>query len=78
LTFVKRTLHGTEQQGVSREMLSAKRTWESSTKPVRISNGQNKFHLTDLEPNRQYYYRLLVTNEAGKCWAFQSGTFRTP
>lgn len=77
LTFVKRELHGTEKHGVSGQILSTDRTWESSTAPASASNGLNEFQLTGLKSNSDYHYRLLVTNDAGKCWAFQSGTFRT-
>lgn len=77
LSFVSRTLHGTEKKGVSRQLLSTDRTWASATKSTSIRSGKSDFDLTDLNPNTDYHYRLLVKNDAGKCWAFESGTFRT-
>ena len=77
VTFVSRELHGTEKRGLSSELLSADRTWSESTKPQRVSNGVNRFELSNLKPNVPYFYRLLVLDDDGKCWAMQSGQFTT-
>lgn len=77
LTFAPRKLHGTERGRASEELFSKDRVWASSTTAQELSKGNNRFQLGNLEPGTKYYYRLLVENEEGKCWALQSGSFKT-
>ena len=77
LTFVARELHGTERKGVSSDILASDRVWANSTKPQDVSSGVNQFRLQNLKSGTQYFFRLLVTNERGKSWAFESGSFAT-
>ncbi len=77
LTFVARKLHGTESKGVSTEMLAPDRTWASKTDAISLQTGANSIELHDLQPGTKYYYRLLVQNAEGKCWAPLSDSFTT-
>lgn len=77
LTFAPRTLHGTERKGLSRELFSEQRSWESQSKNQHVDARQIEFQLHDLEPGTEYFYRVLITNEQGKSWDFESGNFST-
>jgi hypothetical protein len=77
LTFIKRKLHGTERKGVSGLMLSDERTWAHQTEEQGVTDGVNRFSVTDLKPGSEYFYRILITSESGKSWDFRSGSFRT-
>ena len=77
LTFVSRELHGTEKAGVSATLLSGDRVWTHATTAQPVKGPQVDFQLTDLKPGTHYFYRLLVTNQRGKSWAFESGSFET-
>ena len=77
LTFVSRELHGTEKAGVSATLLSGDRVWAHATTTHPIRGQQIEFQLTDLKPGIRYFYRLLATNQRGKSWAFESGSFET-
>ena len=77
LTFVARRLHGTEKKGLSAELLSEDRTWESTTETARIRDHKIKFDLKNLKPNTKYYFRVFVTGETGKSWDFETGSFET-
>ncbi|MFT5301574.1 MAG: hypothetical protein ACI814_002380 [Mariniblastus sp.] len=75
LTFAQRALHGTEKKGLSKQMLANDRTWQNQTEQQSVSKGSNRFILNDLKPNVEYFYRVLITNDQGKSWAFESGKF---
>ena len=77
LTFVSRELHGTEKAGVSATLLSGDRVWAHATTAQPVKGLNCEFQLTDLKPGTRYFYRLLVTNQRGKSWAFESGSFET-
>lgn len=78
LTFAKRKLHGTERNSaVSKSTQADNRSWQSNTAIKPIKDGSNQIRLTDLKPDTTYHYRVLVTNDEGKVWSFQTQTFRT-
>lgn len=77
LTFAPRAMHGTEKKGLSSEMLSADRTWAHATSEQAVQNGPNAFVLEGLEAGQKYYFRLLVTDDDGKCWADATSSYET-
>ncbi len=78
LTFVQRELHGTEKRSqVNRQMLASDRTWAHATEPHQVMNNRCEFDLQDLQAGTMYFYRVLVKNENGKSWDFESGSFQT-
>ncbi|MEN8783490.1 MAG: fibronectin type III domain-containing protein [Akkermansiaceae bacterium] len=77
MTFTPRKLHGTERGRVSEDLFAKDRLWAASSKAQELAKGENRFHLKNLKPGTKYFYRLLVKNEEGKCWAEKSGSFTT-
>lgn len=78
LTFGKRELHGTERNSaVSQSTQDNNRSWSQSIKIDSLQDRDNQIPLSGLTPNTIYYYRVLVTNDEGKIWAFDSKEFRT-
>ena len=77
LTFVSRSLHATENKGASRTFYTDDRTWAFKTLPQPAVSGVNRFRLTGLNPDSDYYFRVFVTHKTGKSWAYESGQFRT-
>lgn len=78
LTFARRKLHGTERNSaVSQSTQADNRSWSHNSTTAPVSNGSGQLLLTDLKPATTYYYRALITNDAGKRWTFQTQSFRT-
>ncbi|WP_146537439.1 DUF3472 domain-containing protein [Rubripirellula reticaptiva] len=78
LTFAKRKLHGTERNSaVSKSTQGDERSWQQSVSIHPINNGNNSVALTNLKPKTTYYCRVLITNDEGKVWSFNTLTFRT-
>lgn len=78
LTFAKRRLHGTERgSAVSRSTQDDARSWTARKVVATLKNGSNRVTLDGLEPGATYYYRVLVTNDAGKLWTFETRRFQT-
>ncbi|MGB7345256.1 MAG: hypothetical protein WBD20_13665 [Pirellulaceae bacterium] len=78
LTFAKRELHGTERHSdVSKSTQDDNRSWQHSVAIKSIKDGDNSVMLTGLKPHTTYHYRVLVSNDEGKLWSFQTNTFQT-
>lgn len=78
LTFAKRELHGTERRSeVSKSTQADDRSWSHSTEISSLKDGSNLVMLDDLKRDTTYYVRVLVTNDEGKIWTFNTQTFRT-
>lgn len=77
MTFAPRKLHGTERGRASEKLFAKDRFWAASTKAQELAKGENRFQLKNLKPGTKYFYRLLVKNEEGRCWAEKSGSFTT-
>lgn len=78
LTFVKRELHGTERNSaISQSTQASDRSWSNQRKINSLKDGKNQIKLFGLKPNTNYFFRILVTNDAGQVWSFQTLTFRT-
>ena len=76
ITFAPRKFHGTERGRASEKLFGKGRVWEASTDAQALVMGGNRFRLKNLKPDTKYYYRMLVENQEGKCWAAQSGSFK--
>ncbi len=59
------------------EMNSPERAWQESLPEQEIKVGRSRFELSRLRPGTAYYFRLFVTHEDGKSWAYESGNFTT-
>lgn len=77
ITFVPRTLHGTEKSEVSESMLAENRTWAFVSAETDVVNGTNRIQLTNLKPKSVYHFRVYVEHDGGKSWDFHSGQFQT-
>ncbi len=60
-----------------REMFSPQRTWQHATPESPVATGANVFRLSDLQPGTEYFFRLFVTHDEGKCWDPVSTSFTT-
>ena len=76
ITFAPRKFHGTERGRASEKLFGEGRVWEASTDAQALAMGGNRFRLKNLKPDTKYYYRMLVENQEGKCWAARSGSFK--
>lgn len=76
ITFAPRKFHGTERGRASEKLFAKGRVWETSTDAQALVMGGNRFRLKNLKPDTKYYYRMLVENQEGKCWAARSGSFK--
>ena len=76
ITFAPRMLHDTERGRASEKLFGKGRVWDYSTDARALVMGGNRFRLRNLKPDTKYYYRMLVENQEGKCWAAQSGSFK--
>ena len=76
ITFAPRKFHGTERGRASEKLFGKGRVWEASTDAQALVMGGNRFRLKNLKPETKYYYRMLVENQEGKCWAAKSGSFK--
>ncbi len=74
LAFAPRKKHGTERKAST---LTADRVWTSAKSVNSIKTGENSVTLTGLTPATKYYYRVLVTNDQGKTWTFETDSFTT-
>ena len=74
LTYAPRKTHGTEKKS---SVLTADNTWSSSARIAAVKTGRNIVKLENLKPGTTYYYRVLVTNERGKTWTFETHEFKT-
>ncbi len=76
ITFAPRKLHGTESGRASEKLFGKGRVWDAASDTQDLVMGDNRFRLKNLKPDTNYYYRILVENQEGKCWAAQSGSFK--
>lgn len=76
ITFAPRKFHGTERGRASEKLFGKGRVWDASTDARDLAMGDNRFRLKNLKPDTKYFYRILVENQEGKCWAAQSGSFK--
>jgi hypothetical protein len=76
ITFAPRLFHGTERGRESEKLFGKGRVWDASSDTQDLVMGDNRFRLENLKPGTKYFYRILVENQEGKCWAAQSGSFR--
>lgn len=76
ITFAPRKFHGTERGRASEKLFGKGRVWDASTDAQDLAMGDNRFRLKNLKPDTKYFYRILVENQEGKCWAAQSGSFK--
>lgn len=53
------------------------RTWASHLPPVPVSSGDTVFPLTSLQPKTRYFVRILIENDEGKVWTFETDRFET-
>lgn len=78
LTFVQRELHATERgSSVSRSTQEDDRCWPNHVSLTSLTDGSNRIQITDLQPGKTWFYRVLVTNDDGQLWTFETRTFRT-
>lgn len=78
LTFAKRTLHATERaSAVSKSTQQDGRAWSHQVDIPLLKNGSRQVGLSNLKPNTVYFYRVLVINDAGKIWTFDTHSFVT-
>ena len=76
MPFAQRKLQGTERGRASEKLFGKGRVWDAATDTQDLVMGDNRFRLENLKPDTNYYYRILVENQEGKCWAAQSGSFK--
>jgi len=74
LTYAPRKIHGTEKKS---SVLTDGNTWSESKQMGEVGKGGNSVKLDHLKPGTTYHYRVLVTNEQGKMWTFETHTFKT-
>lgn len=74
ITFAPRKKSGTERK---HSTLKVDRIWQDSQEVASVKNGLNKVVLENLKSNKEYYYRVLIHNDQGKMWQFESGSFTT-
>ena len=72
--FAPRELHSTEKK---LSVLGANKVWKYSKKINRVSNGVNTVQLDNLKPKTKYFFRILITNDEGKMWTFETHHFTT-
>lgn len=78
LTFAKRELHATERgSSVSRSTQAEDRCWSKQVSITSLKDGRNRIKITGLKPGTTWFYRILVTNNEGKLWTFETHNFRT-
>ena len=78
LTFAKRELHATERgSSVSRSTQAEDRCWSKQVSIASLKDGRNRITITGLKPGTTWFYRILVTNDEGKLWTFETHNFRT-
>ena len=74
VTFSPRKKSGTERKNST---LKDEHLWAKPQKIESVKTGKNTVQLKGLKPNTKYYYRVIVYNDQGAMWAFQSESFRT-
>lgn len=78
LTFAQRELHATERgSSVSRSTQAGDRSWSKHISIASLKDGSNRITITGMKPDTTWYYRVLVTNEEGKLWTFETHNFET-
>lgn len=78
LTFSRRELHATERgSSVSRSTQAENRSWSNRISIASLKDGRNPVTITGLKPGTPWFYRVLVTNEEGKQWTFETHHFKT-
>ncbi|TWU38547.1 DUF3472 domain-containing protein [Novipirellula artificiosorum] len=78
LTFAKRELHATERgSAVSRSTQAEDRSWSKQVSIASLKDGKNRITITGLKPGTTWFYRILVTNDEGKLWTFETHNCRT-
>lgn len=78
LTFAKRKLHGTERNSaVSQSTQADDRSWAKQAEIASLKDGSNQIIIKELNPDTTYYYRVLVTNDEGRVWTFDTHQFKT-
>ena len=74
LTFAPRKRHGTERGS---SVLDGDRAWPESVALGDVKPGKNTVEIPNLKPGTQYFYRVLIMNDEGKMWSFETHTFKT-
>lgn len=74
LTYAPRKLHGTERKS---SVLEGDKTWPEFKEVGAVKAGKNTVVLSNLKPATTYHYRVLVTNDQGKMWTFETHSFTT-
>jgi hypothetical protein len=74
LTFAPRKKHGTERK---HSTLRDDGVWPHSRQLSSAKTGMNSLALTNLKPGTKYFYRILVVNDQGKTWSFETHSFTT-
>ena len=78
LTFAKRELHATERgSAVSRSTQAEDRSWSKQVSIASLKDGKNRITITGLKPGTTWFYRIVVTNDEGKLWTFETHNCRT-
>lgn len=78
LTFAKRELHSTERgSSVSRSTQADDRSWSKHVSIAALKDGSNRITINDLKPGTACFCRVLVTNDEGKLWTFETHSFKT-
>ena len=74
LTYAPRKRDGTEKKN---SVLNGNRFWPHSQTLTKVVSGKNRLELNKLKPATRYYYRILLTNDQGKVWNFETHSFMT-
>ena len=74
LTYAPRKRNGTEKKN---SVLAGDRFWPSLKEAGPVKNGTTSVKITGLKPGTKYYYRVLVLNDEGKVWNFETHSFTT-
>lgn len=78
LTFARRELHATERgSSVSRSTQAEDRSWSKQVSFASLKDGSNRIVITGLKPGTTLFYRILVTNDEGKQWTFETHSVKT-
>jgi hypothetical protein len=74
LSFAPRKKHGTERKA---SILKEDSVWEESKELKAVKTGNNTVTLSGLARGTKYFYRVMVTNDQGKIWTFETHSFTT-
>lgn len=76
LTFAPRELHGTERNSELSQAVNES-VWQSATDSSAVAEGVNRITLFGLEPDTEYFYRVLVDNDVSRIWNGETHSFAT-